>query len=201
MSGFRWLRTSNLYVVLDPLIRESTGLVRGARRWQLGAAHRVQHGALHVDGTRLPVQSQRIQGRPVDGVVVDRHPLHPARGQVHKPAASVEARTAQPQVQPLALGTQDHGHRSLFAADKQPSFVHSGQVGRSADAGGRLRRAAGARRCRGTPCTASAAPAAVPGRPGGGDRCRCTARRRPRSAGAGRRGLGQGPLAFGVGRG
>ncbi len=56
------------------------------------------HGALHVHGTLLPVQACRLQGRPVDRVVVGRQPLHPARGQAREPVGPVEAGAAQAQV-------------------------------------------------------------------------------------------------------
>ena len=66
-------------------------------------------------------------------------------------------------------------------------------------AGGRSRRMAGARRCPGRPCTARVSPAAIPRRPGGGQRCRCGARAQVSQQGQAGRCCGQGPLALGVG--
>ena len=159
---------------------------------------------------------------------------HPARGQDHEPACPVKAGSTPVQVQPLSLGSQDHGHGALGIPDGQPGFVHldpqrqvclgsgarpeatactschrwrcpprspagpGGEApenrrcahtgrpsiqGRSADASGRSRRAAGAMRCRGRPCTASTGRATAPERPDGGDGCRCTARCRLRNGG------------------
>ena len=51
------------------------------------------HGTLHGHGTRLPVQARRLQGRPVDRVVVGRQPLHPPRA----------AKDLNQPVQPFAL--------------------------------------------------------------------------------------------------
>ena len=50
------------------------------------------HGALHVHGALLPVQTRRFQGRAVDRVVVGRHSLHLARGQVREPSRPGQSR-------------------------------------------------------------------------------------------------------------
>ena len=57
------------------------------------------HGALHMHGALLPVQTRLLQGRPVDGIVVGRQPPRPALFQACEPATPVEAGIAQAQIQ------------------------------------------------------------------------------------------------------
>ena len=57
----------------------------------LDASDVPSHGVLSVYGARLAIQSRRVQGRPVDGIVVGRQDPRPALGQTREPVAPVEA--------------------------------------------------------------------------------------------------------------
>ena len=118
----------------------------------------------------------------------------PALFQDREPAAPVKTGATQAQVQAFALGAQDPGNRCCARTGRPPVPE------RSAGAGGRSRRAAGARHYRDSPCTANAGRAGSRARPGGGDGCHCAARRRPRNGGR-RPGNRAGPVGVRDGQG
>ena len=180
MSGLRWLCASNR-VVCEVLIAVDYGSVFQGT-WSRLTAFRTVRRMCTAHGCRSRPATAKAgrQGCRSSS-------LHTAPGQALEPAAPVEAWAAQAQVQPFAGRASGQGPPPARPATVWPrpcrSLARPGggtDPGRTAVVGGRSCPAAGVRGCPGTPCDAGAASAAVPGRLGRGDRCRCTAKCRPR---------------------